>query len=95
MNSKTRPLALEGLQRALRERALPFLDQESLNEYRTFVYRNSNPSPRAAEGANDDRVMADAIALELYRQRGEHAKDVRHSRARTIGRRPQPMLARS
>jgi hypothetical protein len=36
-----------------------------------------NPSPRAASGANDDRVMALCLSLELYRIFGHHAHDAR------------------
>jgi hypothetical protein len=70
MTVKTRPLVIETLDRALREKALPWLDAEALSEYHTFVHASSNPSPRAQDGCNDDRVMADAVAVELFRQRG-------------------------
>lgn len=86
MSTSTRPLVLSHLQRVIQERALPWLDRDALHEYSTFIYRNSNPSPRAADGSHDDMVMADAIALELYRQRGEHARDVRKGKKRTSGR---------
>ena len=72
MNSKTRPLVLEGLQRAVREHALPWLTVDLLHEMKTFVNRQNSPSPRAQEGCNDDRVMAAAIVCELYRQYGQH-----------------------
>lgn len=72
MNQKTRPTVIEGLEEALRERLIPAVDRELLSELQTFVYRTQNPSPRAQDGCNDDRVMALAIALELYRQRGHH-----------------------
>lgn len=72
MNIKTRPLVINQLERALREHALPFLTDGLLSECRTFTYQKTNPSPRAQEGCNDDRVMAMAIALDLYRQYGEH-----------------------
>lgn len=85
-SSTTRPLILEYLARVVSERALPALDRDALKEYSTFIYRDSNPSPRAAEGAHDDMVMADAIALELFRQRGEHPRDVRKRRRRTSGK---------
>lgn len=86
MSTSTRPLVLSHLQRVIQERSLPWLDRDALHEYSTFIYRNSNPSPRAADGSHDDMVMADAIALELYRQRGEHARDVRKGKKRTSGR---------
>ena len=72
MNLKTRPLVINQLEKALREHALPFLTDGLLSECRTFTYQKTNPSPRAQEGCNDDRVMAMCIALDLYRQYGEH-----------------------
>ena len=72
MNLKTRPLVINQLEAALREHALPFLTDGLLSECRTFTYQKTMPSPRAQEGCNDDRVMAMAIALDLYRQYGAH-----------------------
>lgn len=83
MNMKTRPTVVEGLEEALREKLIPAIDRELLMELQTFVYRTTNPSPRAQEGCNDDRVMALAIALELYRQRGFHP-DREKRRARRV-----------
>jgi hypothetical protein len=72
MNTKTRPLALSQLEAAIRERALPFLTERLLLECGTFVHADTNPSPRAQDGCNDDTVMAAAIALEMYRLKGTH-----------------------
>ena len=72
MTLQTRPLVLSGLQRAVREHSPPWLPDSLLTEMRTFVNRESGTSPRAQEGCNDDRVMAAAIALELYREHGHH-----------------------
>lgn len=72
INIKTRPLVINQLERAIREHALPFVTDGLLSECRTFTYQKTNPSPRAQEGCNDDRVFAIAIALDLYRQYGEH-----------------------
>jgi hypothetical protein len=89
MNLKTRPTVIEGLGEALRERLFSALDAELLMELQTFVYRTTNPSPRAQEGCNDDRVMSLAIALELYRQRGHHpARDQRRARRVKPERKP-------
>lgn len=85
INSKSRPLILEGLARALREHSLPSVSAELLQELQTFVFRTSLPSPRAQDGSNDDRVMALAIAVELYRQFGEHPE-----RKRKKARKPLP-----
>jgi hypothetical protein len=90
MTSKTRPLVLEGLERALRERSLPHLSPELLTEMQTFVHRPSGTSPRAQEGCNDDRVMAAAIAVELYRQYGAHEHAARRSKFRPS--KPYPWL---
>jgi hypothetical protein len=72
MNVKNRPLVLEGLERALRERAFPYLSRRLVDEMGSFVHRDSNPSPRAQDGSNDDCVMALAIACELWRQFAKH-----------------------
>lgn len=72
MSTKTRPLVLEGLERAVRERAIPYLTPGLVAEMGSFVNRETNPSPRAQDGANDDRVMAFAVCCELYRQFGHH-----------------------
>ncbi len=70
LNTQTRPLVLNQMGRALRERALPWLTSQLYGELATFVHWSTGTSPRAAQGSNDDCVMACAIALELYRQKG-------------------------
>src|SRR5262245_2759224 len=77
MNTKTRPMVINGLEQAIRERTIPALPRTLILELRTFVRQKTLPSPRAQEGANDDRVMAAGIALELYRQYGTHEKRAR------------------
>lgn len=72
MNVKTRPLVLSQIEKAIRERALPAMPQRLVDECLTFVYADTNPSPRALDGCNDDCVFAAAIALEMYRLRGHH-----------------------
>lgn len=74
MNQKTRPQVINGLEAAIRERALPWMTDGLLMECRTFIHAKTNPSPRAQDGTNDDRVMAAAIVLDLYRQFGVHPK---------------------
>lgn len=70
INMKTRVTVIDGLAEALRDRLLPAIELELLRELQTFVYRTTNPSPRAQDGCNDDRVMALGIAIEMFRQRG-------------------------
>lgn len=86
MNTKTRPLVLDQMEKALREKALPYLTHGLLQECQTFVYAKTNPSPRAQDGCNDDRVMALAIALEMYRQFGYQP-----ARKRKKPKRPTPL----
>ena len=78
ITSKTRPQLINQLEQAIRERLLPSMPAELLMECRTFVRQKTLPSPRAMDGNNDDRVMSCALALEMYRQYGTHAK--RHRR---------------
>lgn len=80
MNTKTRPLVISQLEQAIRDRELPFLTKGLIGECRTFVHMPTNPSPRASDGSNDDRVMAAAIALEMYRQYGKHVDRYRPAR---------------
>lgn len=72
MTMKTRPLVVDGAAQAIRERAIPQVTSGLLHEMQVFVRHDTNPSPRAQEGMNDDRVMAFAIAVEMYRRFGHH-----------------------
>lgn len=71
-NTKTRPLILNQLEKALRERALPYVTNDLLYQMEEFVHHDHGTSPRAREGNHDDCVLACAIVLEMYRLRGEH-----------------------
>jgi hypothetical protein len=72
MGPKTRVQVLEGLKDWVHTRSFPWISAGTLDEYSTFVYASSNPSPRAQDGCNDDRVMSSAIAVEMFRQYGHH-----------------------
>jgi len=72
INNKTRPLLINGLEQAIRERTIPWLPRELIMEGRTFIRRKQLPSPAAADGCNDDRVFACGLALEMYRLYGKH-----------------------
>ena len=63
---------LSQLAQAIRDQELPYMTAHLLAECQTFVHADTNPSPRAEEGCNDDCVMAAAIAMEMYRLRGHH-----------------------
>src|SRR5262245_28791314 len=79
MNMKTRPQVITQIEQALRQPAVPALPRNLIMECRTFVRQKTLPSPRAQDGANDDRVMAFGITLEMYRQYGTHEKRVKRT----------------
>ena len=83
ITSKTRPLIINQLEQAIREESLPHIPMDTILECQTFVRRDTLPSPRGADGTNDDRVMALAGVLELYRRYGVHPHDARSSRRGT------------
>jgi hypothetical protein len=71
-NSKTRPLMLNQLEQHLRERTLPWVTTDLLHEMTEFVHHDHGTSPRARDGSRDDRVMAAAITMEMFRRYGNH-----------------------
>jgi len=71
MNTKTRPLVLNQLERHLRERTWETIPPDLLEEMKVFVHFDHGTSPRARMGNHDDRVMAAAIAMEMYRLYGD------------------------
>lgn len=73
MTMKTRPLVLSQLEQVIREREMREMPSDLISECQTFTYQKNLPSPRAQDGANDDRVMAAAITLEMYRRYGQHS----------------------
>lgn len=77
MTSKSRPLVISAMERAIREKSLPWMTNGLLAECHTFVTHETGTSPRAQEGTNDDRVMACAIALQMYREFGAYPDVVR------------------
>ena len=60
------------MERAIRDREFDSLPKALTAECLLFVYADTAPSPRAQDGANDDRVMSAGIALEMYRRFGVH-----------------------
>lgn len=89
MNQKTRPKVVAELSIWVRDKLFPYVTRGFLSEARTFVRRETGTSPRAADGCNDDRVMAWGIALEMYAQFGEHEHD-RKKRNREGFKKPKP-----
>lgn len=82
MNVQTRPKVVSELRKWINSMELPSVTRHFLGEARTFVNRPTNPSPRHADGCNDDSIFAWGIALELYALYGEHEHDRRKQRNR-------------
>ena len=66
----SRKQILDNLQFMLMQRQFQWIDGDTLGECGSFAYATTNPSPRAQEGMNDDRVLSLALTCELYRQTG-------------------------
>lgn len=71
MGPGNRAQVLDSLKSALRKLFFPSLPPETVGELQTFVYRETNPSPRAQDGCNDDRVMSLALVVQLLEEHGE------------------------
>ncbi len=71
MGPKNRPQIIDGLFDWLRLRLFPWLSSGCVSELGTFAYADTNPSPRALDGCNDDRVMMLGLTVEMFRQFGK------------------------
>jgi len=83
VNGATRPLLINQLEQWIRDETCPWITPDLDSELRTFSKRTTRPSPRALEGCNDDRVMAAAGSLDLYRQFGHHEKKRKRKSSRS------------
>jgi hypothetical protein len=83
MSAATRPKVVAELGTWVNKRLFPWVTRTFRKEARTFVRQDTRPSPRAAEGTNDDVVIAWGIALELYSVKGEHKHDIRKKNVST------------
>lgn len=79
MNQQTRPKVVSELKSWIDGRLLSCVTHRFYSEARTFVHRSTRPTPRHADGCNDDVVFAWGIFLEMYSQYGEHEFDRRKS----------------
>lgn len=70
ISAGSRKQILDNLSFTLVQRGFQWIDQDTLDELGHFAYATTNPSPRAQEGMNDDRVMSLALTCELFRQLG-------------------------
>lgn len=77
MTSATRPKVVAELGNWVNNHIFPWVTRRFAVEARTFVRTDTRPSPRAADGTNDDVIMAWGIALEMYSRYGEHKRDIR------------------
>jgi hypothetical protein len=77
MGAASRAKVVSELARWINGKELPWLPRRAVIEARTFVRQPTRPSPRHADGANDDAVMSLGIALEMFDARGDHKHDVR------------------
>jgi hypothetical protein len=82
MNDKTRSMVVSQLAEWVGGKLFPWLTRRFRTEARTFVRKDTRPSPRADDGSNDDSIMAWGIALAVYHRRGEYE----HDRKRRISR---------
>jgi hypothetical protein len=71
-NESSRPKLVNGFEKLIRERALPFVTPRLLHEMKSFVRHDHGPSPAAQVGARDDCVLSACIGAEMYRQYGHH-----------------------
>lgn len=85
-SSKTKPIALSTLQQALLDAPDTFHDGAFFGECNTFVYHD-NGSIGAQDECHDDRVMARAIAQEIFKSFGQ-----RHVAAPPTGAGDRPIL---
>lgn len=77
MAGKNREQILTNLKDWIRQRQFPYVSSGDMDELQTFVYAETNPSPRAMLGCNDDRVISLAGAVEMHRQYGAHPGRIR------------------
>lgn len=98
MSATTRAKVVSELARWVNATGLPWVSRRFSVEARTFVRRDTRPSPRHADGSNDDAVFALGIALEMYDRYGQHKHDRKHQQEAPQGFRDRdatdPRLAR-
>ena len=91
MNAKTRPKVINELRTWIEDQLLDEMPPGLFDECKTFVHRDTRPSPRAQDGCNDDRVMAWAIAFELYSEFGEHEHDRKKVTRTKVRKKEKPL----
>lgn len=84
MHERTRAKVISELSEWFDGKLFPWVTRRFITEARTFVRADTRPSPRAADGSNDDAIMAWGIALEMFAQYGEHRSDIRKATYRKL-----------
>lgn len=64
-NTATRPTMLGSLKEAIKSKLFRSYDEESNNEFKTFIV-GKDGKPQAARGKHDDGVMSRAIVWQMY-----------------------------
>lgn len=86
MNEKTRGMVVAQLGEWVSKTLFPWLPRRFRVEARTFVRKDTRPSPRADDGSNDDSIMAWGIALAVFHRRGEYEHDRRRAQQRAFSK---------
>jgi hypothetical protein len=85
MDPKNRNLVVNQIEKWIREKTLPYVTDDLHYEMTEFVEHDVGPSPRARTGSHDDRVMACAGALDLFRRFGRAIGRAHKPRGYTVG----------
>lgn len=93
MGPQRRWSVLDMLKSYLRSRLYPYMPTVITGELGTFVYADTNPSPRAQDGCNDDGVLSLGIASWVFNEYGDRAEKPR--KRNTKKRQYQPPPTRS
>ena len=67
-NLKTKPIIIDNLAKVIRENLITIPSEDTIRECQTYVV-HENGKMGAVEGSHDDRVMALAIAVQMYMTR--------------------------
>jgi len=82
-DAKTKPLIIDKLAEVIRENLITILSEDTIRELQTFVIEEDGKM-NAVEGCNDDRVIALAIALMMYKLRPTYVMPKTAPRAERI-----------
>jgi hypothetical protein len=81
-NVATRPMILDGLALALKQKAIRVYDSETVRELMSFIKNATTGKPEAATGSHDDLLMSLAIALHLFGDSTPSQSNLTHTNIR-------------